>query len=435
MFSRRNFLRTSSAAAVLAMQSNLRAQQPLASTPSQPISALPDLSSQTKPFTNEERLARIERAKLLMSANKIGAVILSNNSTSSVYFANIRFGASERFWGLVIPLKAKPFVVCPAFEEARARELLEAGPFAHDADILTWQEDESPFELVGKGLRDRGIVSGTVGLDENMKFIFADSIAKAAPQLHLVSAVPVTAGCRMIKDAHELDCIRLACHATLLVYRAVYQSLKEGMTTKDVRSLIRSAYQKVGFEGEASLNIGEFTASPHGSAQPQTIREGTILMLDDGCSVEGYTSDITRTFVLGKPTDKMKTVFDTVRKAQSAALAAAKPGASLASVDAAARQVVVDAGYGPGFKYFTHRVGHGMGMDMHEWPYFVQNNMFGSDLHPVLQPNMVLSDEPGVYIPGQFGIRLEDDMHITEDGAELFTPQSPSLEDPFGNLG
>jgi Xaa-Pro dipeptidase len=434
MFSRRNFLWTSSAAAMLAFRPDAKAQQPIVSTLPPPIAALPDLSNQAKPFTNEERLARIDRAKQLMSAQKIDAIILSNNATSSVYFANIRFGASERFWGLIIPAKAKPFLVCPAFEEGRAREQLAAGPFAHDADILTWQEDESPFELLATGLKDRGVISGTVGLDENMKFIFADSIAKAAPQLHIVSAVPITAGCRMIKDTHELDCIRLACRATLLVYRAVYQSLKEGTTTKDVRNLIRNAYQKVGFEGEASLNIGEFTASPHGSAQPQTIREGTILMLDDGCVVEGYTSDITRTFVLGKPTDKMKAVFDIVRKAQSAALAAAKPGTPLADVDAAARKVVTDAGYGPGFKYFTHRVGHGMGMDMHEWAYLVKNNMFGGELHPTLQVNMVTSDEPGIYIPGEFGVRLEDDMHVTENGAELFTPQSPSLEDPFGNI-
>lgn len=420
---------------MLAARPAFSAQQAAAATslPSA-IASLPDLSGQAKPFTDDERMARIERAKKLMSANKIDAIILSNNSTSSMYFANIRFGSSERFWGLIIPAKAKPFIVCPAFEEGRAREQLSAGPFAHDADILTWQEDESPFELVAKGLKDRGLVSGTIGLDENMKFIFADSLAKAAPRLHLVSAVPVTAGCRMIKDEHELDCIRLACRATLLVYRAVYRSLQGGMTTGDVRGLIRAAYQKVGFAGEASLNIGEFTASPHGSAQPQTIREGTILMLDDGCSVEGYTSDITRTFVLGKATDKMKTVFDVVHKAQSAALAAARPGVPLADVDAAARRVIVNAGYGPGFKYFTHRVGHGMGMDMHEWPYLVKNNMFGSDLHPVLRTGMVTSDEPGIYIPGEFGIRLEDDMHITENGAELFTPQSPSLEDPFGNF-
>jgi len=437
MFSRRNFLWGSSAAALVALRPDARAQRvasEAAGSVPPAIASLPDLSGQAKPFTNDERLARIERARQLMVENKIDAIILANNATSSVYFANIRFGGSERFWALVIPAKAKPFVVCPAFEEDRARELLGAGPFAKDADILTWQEDENPFALAVKGLKDRGIATGTVGLDENMKFIFADSLAKAGPGLHFVSALPVTAGCRMIKDQHELDCIALACRATLLVYRAVYQSLQEGMMTRDVRKLVQAGYQKVGFEGEASLNIGEFTASPHGSMQPQTIREGTILMLDDGCSVEGYTSDITRTFVLGKATDKMKSVFDVVKRAQSAALAAAKPGVALASVDAAARKVIVDAGYGPGFKYFTHRVGHGMGMDMHEWSYLVKNNMFGWELHPVMRPNMVFSDEPGVYIRGEFGVRLEDDMHVTENGAELFTPQSPSLEDPFGNV-
>jgi len=435
MFSRRNFLWGSSAAALLALRSDAWAQQgAFAGSVPSAVAALPDLSDQAKPFTTEERTVRIERARELMSASKIDAIILSNSATSSIYFANIRFGSSERFWALVIPAKTKPFVVCPAFEEDRARELLSAGPFGNEADILTWQEDENPFALTVKGLKDRGIATGTVGLDENMKFIFADSLAKAGPQLHLVSAVPVTAGCRMIKTAHEVDCIRLAGRATLLVYRAVYQSLQEGMTTKDVRKLIQTAYQKVGFEGEASLNIGEFTASPHGSMQPQTIREGTILMLDDGCLVEGYTSDITRTFVLGKATDKMEAVFDIVHKAQSAAITAAKPGVPLADVDAAARKVINDAGYGPGFKYFTHRVGHGMGMDMHEWPYFVKNNMFGWDLDPVLQQNMVLSDEPGIYIRGEFGVRLEDDLHTTEDGAELLTPQSPSLEEPFGNV-
>ncbi|HZY63112.1 MAG TPA: Xaa-Pro peptidase family protein, partial [Edaphobacter sp.] len=375
MFSRRTFLWGSSAAALTALRPAAGAQRrsaagALTSIPSA-IAALPNLSGQARPFTNDERLARIERARQLMAGNKIDAIILANNATSSMYFANIRFWGSERFWALVIPAKGKPFIVCPAFEEDRARELLNDGPFAKDADILTWQEDENPFALTVRGLKARGIATGSIGLDENMKFIFADSLAKAGPQLHFVSAVPITAGCRMIKDQHELDCIRLACHATLLVYRAVYQSLQPGMTTHDVEKVIQAAYQQVGFRGEASLNIGEYTALPHGSEQPQTIKEGTILMLDDGCEVEGYTSDITRTFVLGKATDKMKKVFDIVHRAQSAALAVARPGVPFADVDAAARKVIVDAGYGPGFKYFTHRLGHGMGMDMHEWSYVV----------------------------------------------------------------
>ena len=208
-------------------------------------------------------------------------------------------------WALVLPAKSKPFLVCPAFEEGRARELLLRGPLGKDAEVRAWKEDESPFAALGKGLADRGLASGVVGLDENMKFVFAEGIRAANPHLRVVSATPVTAGCRMIKDAHEIECLRLANRATLLAYRAVAQSLKVGMTTADVEALVAAAYRRVGFAGEASLNIDEFTAVPHGSPQPQTLGEGSILMLDDGCEVEGYTSDITRTFVLGKATAKM----------------------------------------------------------------------------------------------------------------------------------
>ena len=432
--SRRGFLGASAATAAAAALSAARvaSAEPLP-TPA-PIAALPVLAGQARPFTNAERLARIDRAQQLMVAAKIDAIVLANSTTSSVYFANLRLYGGERLWALVMPAKAKPFLVCPAFEEGRARELLEAGPFGKDADVLTWQEDESPFAALSKGLADRGLSAGTVGLDENMAFVFSEGIRAANPHLEIVSASPITAGCRMIKDAHELECLRLACRATLLVYRAVAQSLHPGMTTSDVHALVGAAYNRVGFPGEASLNIDEFTALPHGSRQQQTLREGSILMLDDGCEVEGYTSDITRTFVLGKATDKMKRVFELVHSAQSAALATARPGVATADVDAAARKVIVDGGYGPGFTYFSHRVGHGIGMDMHEWPYLVKNDMYGYDLTPRLKAGNLFSDEPGIYIKGEFGIRLEDDMLITEAGAELLTPQSPSLEDPFGNM-
>jgi Xaa-Pro dipeptidase len=432
--SRRRFLGAGAAVAATAALTAPRSSAEQASTLPAPIAALPNLSTLPHPFTNAERLARIDRAKAFMASNKIDAIVLANSTTSSVYFADLRLNGGERLWALVIPAKTKPFLVCPAFEEGRARELLDAGPFGKDADVLVWQEDESPFAALGKGLADRGLTSATVGLDENMKFVFAESVRAANPHLTIVSASPVTAGCRMIKDAHEIECLRLACRATLLVYRAVAQSLTVGMTTADVHSLIAAAYHRVGFEGEASLNIDEFTALPHGSRQPQTLREGSILMLDDGCSVEGYTSDITRTFVLGKPTDKMKSVFDLVHRAQSAAIQTARPGVLNADVDAAARKVIVDGGYGPAYTYFSHRLGHGIGMDMHEWPYFVKNNMYGYELEPRLKANMLLSDEPGIYIKGEFGIRLEDDLLITESGSELLTPQSPSLEDPFGNM-
>jgi Xaa-Pro dipeptidase len=431
---RRNFLGTGVAAATAAIAG---AQSPRSDGTTLPraIAALPVLSGQTRSFTVGERQARIEKAKSLMAAAKIDAIVLANSTSSSVYFADLRLNGGERLWALVLAARAKPFLVCPAFEEGRARELLAAGPLGKDAEVLVWQEDESPFVALAKGLRDRGLVSGTVGLDENMKFVFAEGIRAANPHLTIVSATPITAGCRMVKDAHEIECLRLASRATLLVYRAVAQSLNPGMTTADVHGLIAAAYRRVGFEGEASLNIDEFTALPHGSPQPQTLREGSILMLDDGCLVEGYNSDITRTFVLGKPMAKMNSAFDLVKRAQTAALRTAKPGVLAAEVDAAARKVIVDGGYGPGFKYFTHRVGHGLGMDGHEWPYFVKNNMFGWDRAPRLKAGMVLSDEPGVYIPGEFGVRLEDDLVVTEDGAELLTPQSPSLEEPFGGMG
>ena len=433
LVSRRTFLGASAAVAAASTIKSAHAAPSQPTLPA-PIAALPVLSSLPHPFTNAERLARIDRAKALMAATKIDAIVLANSTTSSVYFADLRLNGGERLWALVIPAKGKPFLVCPHFEEDRARETLDAGPFGSDADVLTWQEDESPFLALGKGLADRGLTSGTIGLDENMKFVFAEGIRAANPHLTIVSASPVTSGCRMIKDAHEIECLRLACRATLLVYRAVAQSLAVGMTTNDVHSLIAAAYRRVGFEGEASLNIDEFTALPHGSRQPQTLRDGSILMLDDGCSVQGYTSDITRTFVIGKATDKMKRVFDLVHRAQSAAIETARPGVPTADVDAAARKVIVDGGFGPGYKYFSHRLGHGIGMDMHEWPYFVKNNMYGYELDPHLKAHMLLSDEPGIYIKGEFGIRLEDDLLITESGSELLTPQSPSLEDPFAGM-
>ena len=397
------------------------------------IAALPSMTSQVQPITNYERLARIEKAKKLMADSRIDAIVLAGG-TSTVYFANARIGGSERLWAIVIPAKQTPFIVCPAFEEDRAKEILGESP-VQNADIRTWQEDESPFTLLVQSLKDRGIRTGRLGIEETVKYVFSDSIAKAGGHgIETVSATPVTAGCRSIKTDHEVQCLRLAGKATLAVYEAVYKGLHEGMTGADVRALVQAGYQRVGFEGEASVNIGELTALPHGSRTPQTIREGTIIMLDDGCRVEGFTSDITRTFVLGKSTDKMKQIFDIVKRAQQAALAAAKPGVPCGTLDAVARKVIVDAGYGPGFKYFTHRVGHGLGMDMHEWPYLIDNNMFGTPLHPVLESNMTTSNEPGIYLRGEFGVRLEDDMHVTADGAEMLTATSPSLEDPFGSM-
>ena len=425
MISRRRFLEAGGVAGVVAASRPLIAAG-ASDTPLPPsLARLKSRRNEATPITREERGERQERARTLMSENALDAIVLMEG-TSLKYFTGIRWWGGERLFALVLPAKGVAFYVCPAFEEGRAREQIANGPDGEQPDVRTWQEDENPYQRVAQGLKDRGMAGGKLGIEETVHFVFADGIAKAAPQTTLTSATPVTAGCRMIKSVHELALMNLACQVTLTAYEAVYQALREGMTQEDVGNLIAAAYEQLGFPGEASVQVGEYSALPHGSATPQVIREGSIIMIDDGCTVEGYQSDITRTFVLGKGSDKMRSVFDIVHRAQAAALAAARPGVECGSVDAAARKVITDAGYGPDYKYFTHRLGHGMGMDGHEWPYLVRGNA------TTLRPNMTFSDEPGIYIRGEFGIRLEDDMHITENGAELFTPQSPSLEDPFG---
>jgi Xaa-Pro dipeptidase len=433
MFSRRRFLEVGSVTAGAAVAShslfaaaaagNKDKQDDAALPPS--LARLKSRKNEASPITKDERRERQEHARQLMTDNSLDAIVLMEG-TSLRYFTGMRWWGGERTFALVLPARGAAFYVCPAFEEGRAREQIVNAPDGEQPDVRVWQEDENPYRLIAQGLKERSISSGKIGIEETIRFVFSDGIAKASPQATFVSATPVTAGCRMIKSAHEVALMRLAAQVTLSVYDAVFQALREGMTQHDVSDLIEKAYAQTGFAGEASVMVGEYTASPHGSLTPQTIREGTIIMVDDGCSVEGYVSDITRTFVLGKATDKMKQVFDIVHRAQAAALAANRPGVECGSIDAAARKVITDAGYGPDYKYFAHRLGHGMGMDGHEWPYLVRGNP------TKLQANITTSNEPGIYIRGEFGIRLEDDMHVTEDGAELFTPQSPSLEDPFG---
>jgi Xaa-Pro dipeptidase len=379
-----------------------------------------------RPISVEERRARLEKARRLMQEHDLDAMMLTGG-TSMVYYTNMRWGLSERLLTLVLPVSGRPFVVSPAFEEERAREQIEDGPLhGAETDVVTWEEDESPYALVAGGLRSRGIVSGRLGAEETVRFVFVDGVARAAPSLTLTSATPVTAGCRGVKDRHEIELMRHASAVTLKAYEAAYQAIEEGMTQGEVSGMIAAAHDRLGFRGGASAQTGEYSALPHGSVTPQVIREGTIVLIDGGCSVEGYRSDISRTFVLGQPTDKMRRVFEIEFEAQTAALHAARPGVPCAAVDAAARKVITDAGFGPDYKYFSHRVGHGIGMDGHEWPYLVRGNTLP------LAPGMTFSDEPGIYIPGEFGVRLEDDMVITEDGAELLTPQSRSLESPFG---
>jgi Xaa-Pro dipeptidase len=424
--SRRHFLETAgiATAVTLARPGNALAQNESTSKLPEPIARLKSRRDEAKPITVAEREQRIERARQLMAENKIDAVMVMGG-TSLVYFSNIHWWMSERTFALILPVKGSPFYVCPSFEEDRAREQIATGPGGNNAEVRTWQEDESPYQRVAEGLKERGLSTGKIGMEETVRYVFSEGVSKAAPGLHVVSATPITAGCRMIKSPHELQLMKLANEVTLAAYEAAYLSTKEGMTQHDFGALVQAAHAQQGFQGSASIQVGDNSALPHGSAKPQVIREGTILLMDGGCTAEGYESDISRTVVLGKPSDKMKQVFEIVFKAQSAALAAAKPGVQCQAVDAAARKVITDAGYGPDYKHFTHRVGHGIGMDGHEWPYLVRGNT------QLLAPNMCFSDEPGIYIRGEFGVRLEDDMHITENGAELFTPQSPDLEQPF----
>lgn len=396
------------------------------------IAALKNRRAEAHPIPNDEWLARVERAQQLMRENHLGAIVLGGGS-SLFYFSGVRWGVSERLLVMILPARGEPFFVTPAFEKDRALELIADGPFGQSAHIFTWEEDVSPYTVVAMAMKERGLATARIGMEERNPFVFASGIGQALPGATILSATAVTAGCRMIKSANEIALMRLANSVTLEAYEAAWKSLQDGMSQQDFDALITAAYGKLGFRGEASVFVGEGSALPHGSRKPQVIRENSIVMIDDGCTAEGYQSDITRTFVLGKPTDKMKRVFDIVHHAQSAALAAARPGVACEAVDAAARKVISDGGYGPGYKYFTHRVGHGIGLDGHEWPYLTAVNTLQEGSHGIaLAANMTFSDEPGIYIPGEFGIRLEDDMHILEGGAELFTPQSPSLEHPFG---
>ena len=424
MLNRRSFLKSGSLAAGAAALPEFTSAQPNTGALPPSIAALKPMTDGVQPITAEERRGRIDKARRLMVAEKIDALMLTGG-TSLVYFSGIHWGLSERLFAMILPVKGDAFYVSPAFEEDRAREQIAKGPLGGSADVRTWEEHESPYERIAQGLRDRGIASGRFGVEETVRYVFSDGVAKAAPTIQITSGTPVSAGCRMTKDSHELALMRHASNVTLKAYEAAYRALKEGMTQNDFQGMVQLAHRRLGYNGSAGVQVGEYSALPHGSITPQVVREGTILLIDGGCSVEGYASDLSRTFVLGKATDKMKKVFEIEHRAQTAAVKTARPGLPCEAVDAAARKVIEDGGYGPGYKYFTHRVGHGMGMDGHEWPYLVKGNTLP------LAPGMTFSDEPGIYIRGEFGVRLEDDMVITENGAELFTPQSPSLEDPF----
>lgn len=387
-----------------------------------PIRKLQKMTEGIKPITLEERRKRIEKAQRLMRDSRISAIYLEPGS-SMFYFTGMRWGLSERMFGLVIPARGELAWVCPKFEEERARELIKMG-----TDIRTWEEDESPYKRVAEIFRDRGLRSGRIGIEERVRFFLFDGIRKAAPALQFVSADPITAGCRMYKSPAELALMQRANDIAIVAYRATIDSIREGMTQDEFAGNCSVAFRALGVSGGIFCSFGKYTAFPHGSSTPQKLREGDVVLMDGGCGVDGYQSDITRTFVFGKPTQRQRDIWNLERRAQDAGFAAARVGALCEAVDAAARKIIVDAGFGPDYKVpgLPHRTGHGIGLDGHEWTNFVRGNK------TPIQPGMCFSDEPTVVIYGEFGMRLEDCLYITEDGPKFFTKQSPSIEEPFG---
>ncbi|HJQ21886.1 MAG TPA: Xaa-Pro peptidase family protein [Gemmatimonadaceae bacterium] len=373
-------------------------------------------------ITDEERLARIEKARRLMTENGVAAMFLEPGS-SMFYYTGVRWGLSERPFGVVIPAKGELAYITPAFEEQRARELIK---FSND--VRVWQEDESPYRLVADILRDRGAATGRVGIEERVRFFIADGIRAEAPQAQFVSATPVTAGCRMFKSKAELALMQRANDITIAAYRATFPTMHDGMTQGELSRSIAAAIQRLGGVSDGALVLfGVSSAFPHGTTHPAALKEGDTVLVDGGCTVEGYTSDITRTTVFGKPSQKQRDVWDLEKHAQTAAFNAAQIGATCESVDAAARKVITDAGFGPDYRVpgLPHRTGHGIGLDGHEWTNFVRGNK------TLIQPGMCFSDEPTIVIYGEFGCRLEDCLYIGDDGPHFFTQQSPSIEQPF----
>jgi len=391
---------------------------------SKAFDGLKPLGGRVRPITAEEFHGRMLQAQKLMSeqAPKYDALFIAPG-TSLYYFTGIRWGISERLLALVLPRTGEPIVVVPAFEEGRMREKLT---FA--AEVRAWQEDESPTKIAAGALGDRGIRTGRVGVEETAAFTFFDHFHAAAAGFQCVSADPVTIACRGRKSDHELELMRLACEATFDVFRAVFASLKEGMSQEDIGKLTEAGFSKMGLHGGALVLLGASAALPHGTIKPQKLKGGDVVLIDGGCAVDGYQSDVTRTGVFGKALEKVARVYETVRRAQDAALDAARAGRLSGTVDDAARKVITEAGYGPDYKYFTHRLGHGIGLDGHEHPYLVRGSK------TLLEPGMTFSNEPGIYIPGEFGMRCEDDMVIAAEGpAKLLTQGfAVSLEKPLG---
>jgi len=375
------------------------------------------------PIGVAERESRIEKAQRLMVEAKIEALVL-DAGTSMEYFTGITWYPSERPMIAIVPAKGGVQYICPAFEESRLRELVKIGN-----DFYPWQEDESPYQQIASAFKDRGIRSGNVGIEERLRFFIFDGMRKEASYINYTSGDAISVECRIIKSPAELALMQTANDITVAAMKIGINGLKEGMSPDDFSAIVTSAHQQFGAVSDfAGVNFGEASAFPHGSIQPQRLKKGDIVLMDCGCRVEGYSSDISRTIVFGaEPTARQLEIWNLEQKSQAAGFAAAKLQSACEEVDAAARKVLTDSGFGPGYKLpgLPHRTGHGIGMDGHEWGNMVKGNT------RLLQPGMCFSIEPNISIVGEFGIRLEDCVYMTEAGPKWFSQPSVSISQPF----
>ena len=376
------------------------------------------------PITSAERLQRMARARALMAQNGIGALIVESGPSLD-YLTGIQWWRSERLTGVVIPAQGEPIVVTPFFESPSIKEML-----AIPAEIRTWQEDEQPLKLVADFLKQRGVATSPIGFEETNRFFIEDRLKQQLPAARIVSGNPVIRAQRMLKSPTELALMQAANDVMLASLRYAGTRTREGMTGADIDAMIAAAQKKLGggYDGGLVL-IGEASAYPHGSKLPHVVKRGEVVLMDCTCAIHGYQADITRTFVFGAdPTAEQRKLWDQVHRGQQIAIAAAKPGVPAGNVDDAVRRVYESWGYGPGYRLpgLSHRTGHGIGMEVHEPVYLVHGET------TQLAPGMCFSDEPGLYIPGKFGVRIEDCWHMTEAGPKFFTQPPPSIDRPFG---
>ena len=388
---------------------------------------LKNITKGVSAITAAEREVRIKKAQKLMQQMNISALIIEPGAAMD-YFSGIQWWRSERLTALVIPREGKVGIVCPFFEEPSIQESL-----AIDGDIRVWQEHESPFERIKQILVDRGInlSKGKIGFENSVRYFVQHGVMNLLSNLQHISAEPVTRGCRIIKSHHELQLMHKANEVTLLAYAEVYAKLEVGMTSSQVKSLMSNAQSALG--GSSPWNmalIDQASAFPHGSKKKHIIKEGSIVLMDCGCNVHGYQSDISRTFVVGEPSKRQRDIWQTVRTGQQIALEQAQIGSPAGLVDDAVRKHYQAKGFGPGYQLpgLSHRTGHGIGMEGHESVNFVHGEQ------EKLRAGMCFSNEPGIYIPGEFGVRLEDCLYMTDKGAQWFTVPPDSLDSPIGKV-